>query len=289
MVERQASSRARPSGRVIAARAYQGGACSAYPRRVLVCANAEFIPWRPDFSSSQQASPYWTKLICGAEQLSNSIDAVDWFDDPAVQVELCESCGLAGCASGGYVHVSRLGRHLLWTPPHVDLNDPFESYQYRPSKPLRRYGGIAIPLDEWERWRRQFVNLPPADAFAQAARRDLLAAWRGEAQIFREFDDPTRLVQLVRERAVAADPSSVDQALADVEAIADWLTAAPDTPVKGELVSLLGEEAVVETIYLDVPDTFDRPHLREWSGAARIAGKVSPVFGGQLVLAPAPA
>src|SRR6266540_622590 len=180
---------------------------------MLVCENAEFVPWRPDFSSSEQPSPAWTKVICRGEQLANGVEAVDWFDEPAVQVELCESCGFAGCESGGYVHISRIGRYVLWTAPHVDLNDPFESYQYGPSAPLRRYGGVAIPGDEWERWRGQFPSLPDADAFPRASRRDLYAAWHGEAPIFRDFDDPTQLVQLVRERAVAADPSSLDEAL----------------------------------------------------------------------------
>lgn len=92
---------------------------------MLVCENADFDPWRPNFSSSEQPSPFWTKLICGGEQLANGLEDVDWFDEPAVQVELCESCGFGGCSSGGYVHVSRIGRHVLWTAPHVDLDNPF--------------------------------------------------------------------------------------------------------------------------------------------------------------------
>ena len=33
---------------------------------------------------------------------------------------------------------------MLWTAPHVDLIDPFESYQYGPSEPVRHYGGVAL-------------------------------------------------------------------------------------------------------------------------------------------------
>jgi hypothetical protein len=128
---------------------------SAYARCVLVCAAPEFVPWRPDFSSSEQSSPHWTKPVRSGEQLTNAINAVDWLDEgSAVQVELCESCGFAGCESGGYVHVSRLESHVLLTPPHVDLNDPFEWHQYRPSEPVRRHGAVAIKVEDWEAWRR---------------------------------------------------------------------------------------------------------------------------------------
>src|SRR5919201_6740045 len=98
-------------------------AIRAQARSVLVCTAPEFLAWRPDFSSTEQASPHWTRVVCGGEQLTNALNAVDWLNgEPAVQVELCESCGFAGCESGGYVHVSRLNSHVLWTPPHIDVN-----------------------------------------------------------------------------------------------------------------------------------------------------------------------
>jgi hypothetical protein len=256
---------------------------------VLFCADPEFVAWRPDFSSSEQASPHWTRLVCGGVQLTNAINAVDWLDEePAVQVELCESCGWAGCASGGYVHVSRLESHLLWTPPHIDLDDPFEASYYRPSDPVRQHGGVAIAVEDWEAWRRQFPGLPPATDFAPTLRRDLLAAWRGEAQIFGQFDSPDDLVELARQRVVAADPSSVEDALAQLDAVASWLQREPDAPVDGALVDA-PDGAGVETLYLDVPDTFDRDVLREWRATASIDGRRTPVFGGSLVLVPPPA
>ena len=49
------------------------------------------------------------------------------------------------------------------------------------------------------------------------------------------------------------------------------------------------EDAVAETIYFDVPDTFDRDVLRKWRATARVGEAITPVFGGELVLVPAPA
>ena len=257
---------------------------------MLVCTAPEFLAWRPDFSSTEQASPHWTRVVCGGEQLTNALNAVDWLnEETAVQVELCESCGFAGCESGGYVHVSRLNSHVLWTPPHIDVNDPFDSYQYRASEPVRRHGGVAIQVDEWRAWRRKFAALPRAEAFPRTARRDLLAAWRGQAPIFGQFESPDDLVELVRKRAVAADPSSLDKALVQLETLASWLAADPDAPVEGALVLASAEDAVAETIYFDVPDTFHRDVLRKWRATARVGEAITPVFGGELVLVPAPA
>lgn len=130
--------------------------------------------------------------------------------------------------------------------------------------------------------------MPGADGFPRATRRDLYAAWHSEAPIFRDFDDPTQLVQLVRKRAVTAHPSSLDEALGDFGKVALWLSAEPTVSVDGELRATADEQAVVGTIYFDVPDMFDRPRLREWSATARLRGQPAPVFGGELVLVPAP-
>jgi hypothetical protein len=256
---------------------------------MLVCTAPEFVEWRPDFSSSGQASPRWTRVMCEGEQLTNAIDAVDWLDgEPAVQVQLCESCGFAGCESGGYVHVSRLEGHVLWTPPHIDPNDPFESDQYRASEPVRRHGGVAIPVEHWERWRRQFAGLPSGDEFPRTLRRDLLAAWRGAAPIFGQFDPPEQLVQLARERAVAADQAQLDDALAELAVVAEWLDADPDAAIEGALVSTSTEDVAVEALYFDVPDSLDGAALREWRATARVGGGVAPVFGDELTLSPPP-
>jgi hypothetical protein len=187
------------------------------------------------------------------------------------------------------VHVSRLASHVLWTPPRVDPSDPFESNQHRPSDPVRRHGGVAIRVEDWEARRRQFDGLPAAGEFPQTVRRDLLAAWRADAEIFGQLDSPDHLVELARTRAVAADPSTLDDALAQLERVAGWLRADLDAVVGGALVSASSGDAAVETIYLDVPDTFDPGVLREWRPTGRVRGQIIAVFGGELVLVPPPA
>lgn len=246
------------------------------------------MPWRPDFTSSGQTSPRWTRLLCGGVQLSNAVGSVDWFDEPAVQVELCEACGHAHCESGGYVHVSRLGDRVLWTRPHIDENDPFEAYQYRAAEPVRANGAVAIPAEVWDDLQERFPHWPSADRFPIATRADLFAAWYLEAPLPDARTLPAQLLALVRELVVASDPSPAVDALECLASLVTWFTAAPDEPIAGDLVEASADGAVVETLHLDVPDTFDRPTLREWPAFAMCAGTVAPVFGGSLVLSTAP-
>ena len=72
--------------------------------------------WSPDFSSSGQSSPVWTRLKYGQVELCNSLEWTDWTPNP-VQVQICDACGTPGCASGGYVHISVLNDLVLWTVP----------------------------------------------------------------------------------------------------------------------------------------------------------------------------
>jgi hypothetical protein len=257
---------------------------------MLICETPKLVPWQPSFKSSGQGNPNWTKLVCDGVELSNAITCIEWFDEdePAVQVQLCEECGVAGCQSGGYVHVSRLGKHVLWTHPHVDPGDSFAAFQYRPSETIAAHGAVAFLVTQWNSWSEDLDGVPPASQFPGTTRRDLLSAWHSEAPLFGEWDSPEELVSLARERTVAGEPSEPSDALESLDVLVQWFYEAPHDIVDGELAPLGSGEWIVQTLYVDVPDTFDRPVLREWSPLARHNGRVTPLFGGKLVLVPEP-
>src|SRR5262245_57164587 len=108
-----------------------------------ICSDIGLEKWRPDFSSSGQKSPTWTRSRCEGVELFNSLESTTWTENP-VQVVLCDACGHEGCASGGYVHVSRLGDFVLWTTPQIDAEDEWKATQYYAAWPLRRFGSLAI-------------------------------------------------------------------------------------------------------------------------------------------------
>src|SRR5690348_7117676 len=112
-----------------------------------VCQSLQLEPWIPNFSNSGQSSPRWTKAKCGRHVIVNSLEWADWEMNP-VQVVLCDACGHHGCASGGFVHVSRLAQCVLFTPEQPDPEysgaglDP-------PPYFIQTLGAIAIPEKVW--------------------------------------------------------------------------------------------------------------------------------------------
>jgi hypothetical protein len=67
---------------------------------MLAVRSACFETWQPDFSSSGQPEPTWTRVSVPEGVLTNALNWIDW-DQQLVQVILCEAYGIDGCATGG--------------------------------------------------------------------------------------------------------------------------------------------------------------------------------------------
>src|SRR5438128_267339 len=145
-------------------------------------------------------------------------------------------------AAGGWVHVSRLGRHVLWTPLELEHEDDLRAREYTPPAYLREHGALAVPVIDWDGWRERIPTMPQAAELPTTHRRELLRAWK-----------PPGFDPFERENSA-------------VSAIADWL--AVDAPVDADLVRADEIGAQVELLYGDVHDTFDRQHLRDWQAFA---------------------
>ena len=117
---------------------------------VHICEDAVVERWNPDFSSSGQRSPIWHRVVCGQRVITNSLEWVGWGGNP-VQVILCDACGHPGCASGGYVHLSRLAEYVLLTSPQTDASCTEMSSELAP-RFLRTLGAIAIDGTTWNNW-----------------------------------------------------------------------------------------------------------------------------------------
>ena len=180
---------------------------------MLVCESPQLLQWRPNLSSSGQASPDWTRLVCDSVELCNTMEWTDWHEPDLVQVIVCEECGHSGCATGGYVRVSHLGSHVLWSPPQRNTEDEWETHEYRPSHAIIEHGGVAIPVAEWERWRSRFRNVPAAKELPPTQRGELKAAWMIEVPSLDRLEALSDLTRLVSKSLVAADSYSIDDAL----------------------------------------------------------------------------
>lgn len=226
---------------------------------MLLCDAPEFERWTPDFSSSGQASPEWTRVRCGGEQITNALEWIDWDEHP-VQLVLCEQCGVTGCAIGGHAHVSRAGGQAVLSEPRLPDRDPeWEAERYAASTAIGRHGAVVVPTAVWSAW----PDAPALGALPPTRRCDLLAAWRATAP--------------PRADAIATDLGALEDALAALDAVEAWFADEPEAAV-GALVPV-GEDAV--TIF------YDSPRFTEWTAVTRAGGGWRPVFAGRITVAAA--
>lgn len=232
---------------------------------MLVCTEPSLAVWTPDLSGSGREDAAWTRLRCGELGLSNSLEWVAWHAPGRVQVEICEECGVTHCAPGGYVHLSRLGEDVLWTPPLLDADD--EREQLGPSAAVAQHGGVLLPAAVWRGLRERFPRLPDPAGLPATRRADLAAAWATGAA--------------PPEALSAADPHATGLALARLAAVAAWLTADGEAEVEATLRRAADVGAEVAALRVE-------PEGREWRPVARAGDRLSPAFAGEWVLEPAP-
>ncbi len=248
---------------------------------MLNCHTANLETWEPDFSSSDQADPTWTRVTVPGGEVTNALNRIAWEPNPA-QVILCEACGCAGCATGGYVHVSRLGDWMLWTTPQPDDDDPDDLPEESEHRLVRRHGGLAVPREEWERWRSQVTNLPAIERFPLANGQVLADAWRMSVVGPGRAPGLSEVVPILRQNLLHSDSLGVDGAIEAVEGAVARLKAMAGKELRGGLVSPESLGVRIETLYFDGPD------VTAWPALA--LGKDEPLLmlGPDLVFVPDP-
>lgn len=222
---------------------------------------AKLVSWEPDFSSSGQDNPTWVKIMYGNNQLTNSLNHIDWVGN-LVQVVLCETCGFDGCANGGYVDITKLGDHLLWTRPKFSfpIKDVRDVQQYETAYSVSNNGSVLVLGHEWDRWVKKFkVNrtypsglleennklykvLPEkplvVSVFHQATRYELGEAWLGEFRPILGVVSVGEILDTLRKRILIVDGMEMPQALEIIEQIINWIKRNQDDAMEYELVRI---------------------------------------------------
>jgi hypothetical protein len=212
---------------------------------MFVCDQLRTEVWHPDFSTSSQVSPTWTRVTCRGVEITNSLEWAYWLENP-VQVILCDACGTEACASGGYVHVSRLPRHVLWSAPQAE---PDEVLRF-----LHRLGALAIPIETWNEWSTTIHELPHADRLAPANYAAIADAW-----ILGPARSTDTILAHLQERLQGGDTLEKEPAIALVEQTLTWLRTNAQTSFDRPLVALEEVGARLETLYFDGPAELDWP------------------------------
>jgi hypothetical protein len=240
---------------------------------MLFCDQPNLEKWSPNFSTSGQSSPVWTRVRYGRAELCNSLEWTDWTANP-VQVQICDACGTPGCASGGYVHVSALTDLVLWTLPQP--SEISERHNCAATA-TERFGSVAFPKTVWDSFRAAAYEVPVIERLPRSegnALRDAWAAGQGRPKA------PSDLLPWLRSRLLAADTLEVAVAIERIECWLNWFQQQTGTAV-GAIVHRADEVgATIEKFY------FDGPGVDDWAALARYQDSYVPALGPNHILIP---
>lgn len=214
---------------------------------MFVCDQLRTEVWHPDFSSSEQVSPTWTRVTCRGIEITNSLEWAEWQENP-VQVMLCDACGHHGCASGGYVHVSRWQRHVLWTAPQTSSDADYAEAAYEIPHVIRNLGALALPVEVWNEWAATIKEVPHADRVVPANYAAIADAW-----VLGPARSPDTLMAHLRERLVGGTTLEKDVAVSLVEQTLTWFRGNAQRAFDQPFVRLEEVAARLETLYFDGP------------------------------------
>jgi len=232
------------------------------------CDRPTFATWSPDFSSSELPNPVWTRAKCDKTELCNSLEYVEWDQNP-VQVQICGASGTVGCASGGYVHTSTVDDYVFWTMPQIGkVGEPTIDRLF-PATGLVKLGAIAFPIESWTQFRAVAPHVPEARCLPRANGRALWDAWalgQGRPKAV------GRLLPMLRARLLGAENRETAYAMQRIEPWLDWFGQRGDLKMDGAIVEPLRVNATLETLY------FDGPREEDWPALARFGDSLVPAL-----------
>lgn len=213
-----------------------------------------------DFSSSGQASRTVTQIVVDGLVFANAAELSSW-DQPRVQVHVCEDCGVEQCASGGWLVPRNVGIGVAFVPDFDEmLVGDWERMEYAPPDFAR--GLPVFQPDDYVRLRRLCGGLPAIEVVPVVTGVELLRCfqWDAPAQVLGRF--PAE-VQLHHDLLLAVSDGEVSEAAAILEDALRWIGGRNRvrlTPVPSTAHTI--------TLYLDAPGT------PEWTPLCTIDGDV---------------
>jgi len=173
-----------------------------------------------------------------------------------VQVIICEACGQERCASGGFVHLSRLDRYVLWSGAQegsVDVDDyGYDAFEI--PRIIRTRGALAIPERAWNEWSAAIREVPRFERLNPANHAAVADAW-----ILGPARTTDTLLTHLKDRLVAGDTLEKEAAMNLVERTLNYFRANAQTSFDRPLISPDEVGARIETLYFDGPAELDWP------------------------------
>ena len=129
-----------------------------------------------DFTSSGQGKPEVSQLVYENTVLMNAIEYIDFNEDSyinfgkntdAIQVIICDHCGITQCSSGGWICLRRSGDFVLLIPAFdlIERNEWNETHYAPPSfydkeTHKRKKDTPYFDIENYEKLRNEFPKFP---------------------------------------------------------------------------------------------------------------------------------
>lgn len=222
------------------------------------------VPVALDFSSSTGRAHASTAIQAGSVRLINALDLIE-FDPEATQVHVCNHCGSAGCQSGGWVTLRRLGEGVVWVPAleRMKNGDEFARERYSPPAFMASAGAPYFLPGAWRQLRLWHAKVPAVSELRPASVREVLRAlqWAAPCHCLGIYPAPP---ELRREGIVTVTNGELD---AEIRAVNGALAPSAD---RDSPIQVLLATARLEPIEFWI----DLPGIPAWRVFGRVGAEV---------------
>lgn len=167
------------------------------------------------FSASGRGEHSDTSVFADGERLINMASRVEEPDRAGerIQVQTCEECGFAGCATGGWLVLRRIASYVVWLPAFSDLAENPKSSEYLPPHFMAHKG---IPVMSAQHYAEVKISAPALPKYADlpllnSQELGLALQWEAPGRLLGKFPQKISL----RQNAIrAVDHGYLDEQLA---------------------------------------------------------------------------
>lgn len=147
-----------------------------------------------DFSSSGQAVVDITALYADGEKIMNAIELMEFDCDP-IQFQVCDHCGYAGCSSGDWLSIRKIGESIIILPAFTVMDDgEWEASEYDPPYFTRTKGSMFLGTEKYEELRSFVGGLPALSKVKKISSYEVsrLLQWEAPFRMFGDYPSPIR-------------------------------------------------------------------------------------------------
>ena len=202
-----------------------------------------------DFSHSEGLKISVAQLWNDDVQISNAIEYANW-NNPLLQLIVCEGCGYIGCQPHGWVEIKRTSSLVLIMPAFTKINEACEVVynEYLPPYYLLEKGAIYIEPQFYTSKLCEMANFPSFEMLPSLSTWDAAKLFQLESpdQILGHISTP---IQLNQDAIIASSEGSFREQAKELISLVQHLLTDDKQPAKVRRV--IGQDQII-SLYLDI-------------------------------------